>query len=107
MFAPLDKEISLVYKPTGHEDQAILQELLGNFTDVSGRIKVLPSTEGLSPDAPPQFSIRVNGKENGIHFKGIPNGHEGTSNQSSPSETARDPGVLRLRTLEYVFDIRC
>lgn len=79
VFAPLDMEISLVYQQTDHPDQSQLLDLIGGFSEISGRIKVVPSSKPLIPGAAPQFEIFVNGKANGIKFNGIPNGHEFTS----------------------------
>ena len=79
VFAPLEKEISLVYAPTEHEDQQMLLDLLNSLTEVSGRIQVKAATVAVDKKTPPQFYIEVNGKPNGICFNGIPNGHEFTS----------------------------
>ena len=78
VFAPLGKEISLIYKNTQHPDQQQLLDLISGFTECSGRVKIIAEGDSQSQN-PPQFSISVNGQKNGIHFSGIPTGHEFTS----------------------------
>lgn len=79
VFSVLENQIELVYKNSIHSDQSSMLELLSDVVSTNTKLK-LRSVDDSSPvDIPPQFSIYKNGKETGIAFKGIPNGHEFTS----------------------------
>jgi alkyl hydroperoxide reductase subunit F len=78
VFTKLENEVTLVYKPSAHQDHAELVEMLNAVGSTSSKIKVeVDSSSG--PSAAPEFYIKYNGKPNGISVKGIPGGHEFTS----------------------------
>lgn len=112
VFAPLDKEISLVYRPTQHPDQAQLMDLIGGFSEISGRIKVMPSGPDSVESLAPHFEIQVNGKSNGISFDGIPGGHEFTSlilailNSDLKGKLPDEALTRRIRNLKGPIKIR-
>ncbi len=75
-FSGLEQTVELIYNSCDHEDQTQLVEMLSDLASTSDKIKLTASKESSSF---PQFKIAVNGKLNGIEFKGIPGGHEFTS----------------------------
>lgn len=93
VFSVIENKIDLVYVPSSHPDQQDLLAMLNDVASTSDKITVkenetpLKSIEALSQsdqlktaiEIPPQFTIYYKGKETGVSFKGIPNGHEFTS----------------------------
>lgn len=82
VFSVLENEISLVYKPSNHENQAELLEMLMDVQSTCPQIKVEEDKNNAGPSSGPQvpqFSIYYKGQPNGIIIKGIPGGHEFTS----------------------------
>lgn len=78
VFEKLESSIQLVYNDTTHEDQNSLTEMLEALTRTSSKIST--KKELFSGNtAPPEFKIFKNNQFTGIHFKGIPGGHEFTS----------------------------
>jgi len=76
VYNELECDISLVLVRSEHEKHAELKEMLEEVASTSSRIKLVEAEES-SPV--PEFRIEVDGKPNGISFKGIPGGHEFTS----------------------------
>jgi len=76
VFSKLENKVELVYNLSEHADQNTLVEMLGEVGSTSQYIEVTASKE--KSDIP-QFHVEYKGKKNGIHFKGIPSGHEFTS----------------------------
>lgn len=77
VYANLENQIDLVYVKTQHEDQKDLLEMLNGIASTSDKISVRESNTETA--AFPQFSILKNNQPTGIHFKGIPGGHEFTT----------------------------
>jgi len=76
VYKQLESDFELLYDDSEHEKQAELLEMIKDVASTSDRIQVKPSGQKASV---PQFSLSINGKKNGISFKGIPGGHEFTS----------------------------
>ncbi len=77
VFAKLEKNVVLAYKPCTHSDQKNLVEMLEQVASTSTKINTFLTT---GPSAPfPEFHVEYDGRPNGICFKGIPSGHEFTS----------------------------
>lgn len=79
VFSPIENKIELVYKNSINPDHPAMLELLNDVVSTNANLKLRQLDETFPTDIPPQFSIYKNGKETGIAFKGIPNGHEFTS----------------------------
>ncbi len=77
LFAQLTNTIEFFFAKTGHPDQKQLLELLEEVSSLSERLAVRENTAHTA--AFPEFGILKNGQETGIHFKGIPTGHEFSS----------------------------
>jgi NADH-dependent peroxiredoxin subunit F len=75
-FQGLGHLIELVIDRSEHAQHAELLEMLNDLASTSDEIKVRVSEQ--SADMP-QFSVYRDGKPTGVHFKGIPGGHEFTS----------------------------
>lgn len=75
-FAGLGHLIELVADKSEHAQQAELLEMLNDLADTSREIAVRV-TDVSAPF--PRFSVHRDGKPTGIHFQGIPGGHEFTS----------------------------
>jgi NADH-dependent peroxiredoxin subunit F len=76
VFADMGTTVTLVHNESDHTNQAELMELLEEVSSTSSNIVLKSSTQKTEA---PSFYIEVAGKPNGIHFKGIPGGHEFTS----------------------------
>lgn len=76
VFSSLEGTVELLHKESTHSQQAELLEMLNAVASTSPKISVASS--GL-PSPAPAFQITHNGKPTGIHFRGIPGGHEFTS----------------------------
>jgi alkyl hydroperoxide reductase subunit F len=80
VFSPLESEIGFVYLNNGHADQNDLLTLLGDVVETNPtKLKLIKSEIYPTQNNSPEFYISVNGKQTGVTFKGIPNGHEFTS----------------------------
>ncbi len=77
LFIPLENKIQLVFAKSAHQDQKDLVTMLEEVASTSEKVSVLPDNSVSAPF--PQFRILKGDVETGIHFKGIPNGHEFTS----------------------------
>lgn len=76
VFQPLEVPITLVVRPSEHEQQGELDTMLGQVASTSSQISV--KTEG-EPSDVPRFRVDAAGEATGIRFTGIPGGHEFTS----------------------------
>ncbi|MDR0815429.1 MAG: alkyl hydroperoxide reductase subunit F [Bacteroidales bacterium] len=75
IFAPLQAKYVLnVTAPPQHENKEEMIELLGDIASVSEHI-----TYHVQSGNELAFSVLKDGKETGVHFRGIPNGHEFSS----------------------------
>lgn len=76
VFANLESEITFLHNESDHENQPELLEMLNGVASASAKLSVKSTGQ---KQAAPSFKILKNQKETGIHFKGIPGGHEFTS----------------------------
>ncbi|MCO5144438.1 MAG: alkyl hydroperoxide reductase subunit F [Oligoflexia bacterium] len=76
VYANLENSIELVMDNSKHEKQQELKDMLDALKDASNKISI---KESGNESKIPRFSIFKNGKKTGIHFAGIPGGHEFTS----------------------------
>ena len=76
VFAALDENIHLVYQESSHEKQSELLSMLNGLAETSPKI-IARSSQSSSPV--PAFHLEKNGRDLGIHFRGIPGGHEFTT----------------------------
>jgi alkyl hydroperoxide reductase subunit F len=76
VYADLDREIALVYRPSRHDKQAELIAMLDGVSSTSPKIS---TREGGAASEVPQFAIERGGQPTGVSFTGIPGGHEFTS----------------------------
>jgi len=76
VFASLEGEVALVYRPSNHDKQAELTELLEALSAASKRISTRQAGELA---AIPSVAIEHDGEATGVRFTGIPGGHEFTS----------------------------
>lgn len=76
VFAKLDQTVTLVFDESDNSNQAELLELLEEVRSTSPRILVKSSDQ--KSDSP-AFHLETQNRPNGIHFRGIPGGHEFTS----------------------------
>lgn len=75
IFAPLERQIVLVFEECDHSDQALLLEFLKDVSSTHGKLIVRSS--GSSTKAKiPTFRIETDHGPTGISFTGIPGGHE-------------------------------
>ena len=76
VFLKLDEQVELVYDQSNHVDQAQLLEMLTEVVSTSNQLSLTPSS---TYSDIPGFSLKTNGKFNGVSFRGIPSGHEFSS----------------------------
>lgn len=76
VFANLESDITFLHNESDHENQPELLEMLNGVASASVKLSVKSTGQ---KQAAPSFKILKNQKETGIHFKGIPGGHEFTS----------------------------
>jgi len=76
VFKPINAKIELVYDDCQHDKQGELIELLQGVAETCHHLE-LRKSEKVSPM--PSFSLYRDGQTTGVHFKGIPGGHEFTS----------------------------
>ena len=72
--ANMKNSVSLVLQTGEHEKRSELKEFLSQLSSVSENLTLIERDESLR--SPITFYLEVNGKNNGIHFSGIPSGHE-------------------------------
>ncbi len=77
LFGKIANPITLEYRASDHQDQAILKEILQSISDLSSNIEV--TKDEYLTSAVPFFRILRKGEASGIEFRGVPNGHEFTS----------------------------
>lgn len=77
VFAKLEKNVVLTYSESDHADQKNLIEMLEQVASTCTKITTKTSSGAKAPF--PEFHLEYDGRPNGIHFKGIPSGHEFTS----------------------------
>lgn len=76
VFENLNAKIELVVDTSDHAQQPNLLSMLNDVAETSAKISVRHS----GVESPfPAFTIFVDGKANGVAFKGVPGGHEFTS----------------------------
>jgi alkyl hydroperoxide reductase subunit F len=76
LFSKLESNLELRTNESTHADQAQLLEMLHSVASTSDKISVVAGTDH---SVTPAFQIYKNGKKTGIHFSGIPTGHEFSS----------------------------
>jgi alkyl hydroperoxide reductase subunit F len=70
----MTNKVSLVLQTGEHQKRNELKEFLTELSSVSDNLIVVERDENLR--SPITFYLEVEGKNNGIHFSGIPSGHE-------------------------------
>lgn len=76
VFSKLEGSIELKANKSKHEKQSELVDMLSEIASTSDKITFV---ETKVESSIPSFNIAHNGNDNGIHFKGIPGGHEFSS----------------------------
>ncbi len=76
VFTRLEGKVELSYDQSEHSKQKELVDMLNTLSETSANISVSQSGE---ISRSPRFSLKTNGKHNGIVFSGIPGGHEFSS----------------------------
>jgi alkyl hydroperoxide reductase subunit F len=111
VFGKLENDVTLEYLKSAHADQKTLVDMLEQVASTSENITVRPAVgEHVAPF--PEFRIVYNDKENGIHFKGIPNGHEFTSlilailNTDGKGKFPDEKVSARIKRLKGPIEIR-
>lgn len=72
--ANMKNGVSLVLQTGEHEKRSELKEFLSQLSSVSENLTLVERDEDLR--SPITFYLEVDGQNNGIHFSGIPSGHE-------------------------------
>ena len=95
----MSNKVSLVLQTGDHNKRAELKEFLAQISSVSDNLTLIERDEGLR--SPITFYLEVEGKNNGIHFSGIPSGHEFNSLilailQSSGTELKLDNTLTQM-----------
>lgn len=72
--ATMKNSVSLVLQTGEHKKRSELKEFLSQLSSVSENLILVERDEGLR--SPITFYLEVDGQNNGIHFSGIPSGHE-------------------------------
>ena len=72
--ANMKNSVSFVLQTGEHEKRSELKEFLSQLSSVSENLTLVERDESLR--SPITFYLEVEGKNNGIHFSGIPSGHE-------------------------------
>lgn len=70
----MTNKVSLVLQTGDHEKRPELKEFLTQVCSTSENLMLVERDEGLR--SPITFYLELDGKNNGIHFSGIPSGHE-------------------------------
>lgn len=97
--ANMKNKVTLVLQTGAHEKRDELIEFLSQICSVSNNLTLEQRDESLR--SPITFFIEVEGKNNGIYFSGIPNGHEFNSLilailQSSGTALKLDPSLVSM-----------
>lgn len=95
----MTNKVSLVLQTGEHEKRQELYDFLKQLTVVSDNLILTERDENLR--SPITFYLEVEGKDNGIHFSGIPSGHEFNSLvlailQSSGTALKLDPSLTKM-----------
>lgn len=109
VFSKLENPIELIYYNSNHEKQNELIEMLEAVASTSDQVTTLLNGQD---SAIPHFYLTYKGKENGIHFKGIPGGHEFTSlilailNSDGKGKLPDDSVLGRVKSLKGPIHIK-
>lgn len=109
VYTKLEKNIELVLYKSSHEKFNELKTMLEQVSSTSDKISLTLSEE--TADSP-RFYITYDGQKNGIHFTGIPGGHEFTSLilailNSDKKGKLPDEGIInRIKALKGPLNIR-
>ena len=95
----MTNKVSLVLQTGEHEKRTELKEFLTQLCSVSENLILIERDDNLR--SPITFYLEVEGKNNGIHFSGIPSGHEFNSLilailQSSGTELKLDKTLTNM-----------
>ncbi len=109
VFAKLEKNVVLAYQASDHADQNNLVEMLEQVASTCMKISAIEVSGSKAPF--PQFHIEYDGRPNGIHFKGIPTGHEFTSlilailNSDNKGKSPDDSVQAKIKSLKGPIEI--
>ncbi|TYK67019.1 alkyl hydroperoxide reductase subunit F [Colwellia echini] len=70
----MNNKVSLVLQTGEHTKRAELKDFLSQLCSISDNLELIERDNNLR--SPITFYLEVDGKNNGIHFSGIPSGHE-------------------------------
>lgn len=73
----MEKDVTLVLQTGEHAKRQELKDFLTQLVSVSPRLNLVERDD--KQRSPISFKLEVDGKSNGIHFSGIPGGHEFSS----------------------------
>ena len=95
----MTNKVSLVLQTGEHEKRNELKEFLSQLCSVSDNLILIERDDNLR--CPVTFNLEINGTNNGIHFSGIPSGHEFNSLilailQSSGTELKLDSTLTNM-----------
>ena len=95
----MTNKVSLVLQTGEHTRRQELKDFLSQIASVSDNLELIERDENLR--SPISFYLEVEGKNNGIHFSGIPSGHEFNSLilailQSSGTELKLDKTLIDM-----------
>jgi alkyl hydroperoxide reductase subunit F len=95
----MTNKVSLVLQTGEHQKRNELKEFLTQLTSVSDNLLLVERDDGLR--SPITFYLEIDGNNNGIHFSGIPSGHEFNSLilailQSSGTELKLDSTLTKM-----------
>ncbi|PAJ75230.1 alkyl hydroperoxide reductase subunit F [Pseudoalteromonas sp. NBT06-2] len=95
----MTNKVSLVLQTGEHTKRQELKDFLSQITSVSDNLSLVERDDNLR--SPITFYLEVEGKNNGIHFSGIPSGHEFNSLilailQSSGTELKLDKTLTNM-----------
>jgi alkyl hydroperoxide reductase subunit F len=109
VFARLENEVELVYRPSTHEKQTELVDMLESVADTSA---LLVARKDGAESPVPSFEVLHGGRRTGISFRGIPGGHEFTSlvlailNADGKGKLPDEALVRRIRRLRGPIRLR-
>lgn len=95
----MSNKVSLVLQTGDHEKRTELRDFLSQLSSVSENLILVERDDNLR--SPITFYLEIDGKNNGIHFSGIPSGHEFNSLilailQSSGTELKLDSTLTNM-----------
>jgi len=109
VFGRLENQVELLYRPSNHDQQDELVSMLESVA--SSSLHIAAREAGDSSDVP-QFSVALSGEPTGIHFRGIPGGHEFSSlvlailNADGKGKLPDDGLIARIRRLKGPIRLR-